>query len=79
MQNVFCHSLSTPHSGTTHCQMLEETDKEGNNHVFLQKMLDDDRVLHVRIQLSDATDILEAMTKVNQVMTKAVQLGEVVC
>jgi len=46
---------------------------------YIAKFMDDEGVLSVRINPSDASDIFESINTTNQLMTKAISLGEVLC
>jgi hypothetical protein len=75
METVFTQELTTG-GGTTIIKMKEQTDDEGKSTIFLHNIMKMG-TLRVRIDVSDANDILVALTRVNQLMTKAVALGEV--
>ena len=75
MDTVFTHELTTG-GGHTLIKMKEQTDEDGKSIIFLHNIMEIG-TLRVRIQTSDANDILGALTRVNQLMTKAVALGDV--
>ena len=74
---LFIHTLTTLDSTIT-VSLSQNT--EG---VFLNTlnddMVDNCSVCCIRIQDPDANDILSAMTRVNQMINKAVSLGDKVC
>jgi len=70
---LFTQTLITQSAGNTFAML---TNEEG---VFLNRPFPDGGVLSVRIQISDANDILESMNKTTQLFSKAIHLGEVVC
>ena len=76
---VFVQTLTTQ-TGSTHVSMVYGEEEDGEKTVFLNRLMEDtDDVLSVRIQTSDANDILQALIQVNQMLSKAVTLGEYVC
>jgi len=75
---LFMQTLTTP-TGSTHISMIRSQDEDGEDAIYLNKLMDDESVLSLQIQTADANDILQALIKVNQMMHKAVVLGEVAC
>ena len=72
-EHIFTQTLITKSADNTFAML---TNEEG---VFLNRPFPDGGILSIRIQISDANDILESMNKTTQLFSKAVRLGEVVC
>ena len=73
MRIIFTQSLSTP-KNVFYTKMFTD-----NESFYIAKFMDDEGVLSVRINPSDASDIFESINTTNQLMTKAISLGEVLC
>jgi len=73
MRIIFTQSLSTP-KNVFHTKMFSDHES-----FYIAKFMDDEGVLSVRINPSDASDIFESINTTNQLMTKAISLGEVLC
>jgi len=83
MRIIFTQSLSTP-KNVFHTRMFSDHESFYiTKFMFVESLsrwaLDDEGVLSVRINPSDASDIFESINTTNQLMTKAISLGEVLC
>jgi len=78
MEEVFIQTLSTPSVGLTHIQMIKEIDCDDKLSIFLTQLTSSNSTIRIKIHLSDANDILDALGRVQQVINKAIKLGQIV-